>query len=56
MGVWAHAQVDAGAPRRPKPPVDMRDGRRTGRKVGGRLEELERVVGESQRGHRNASK
>ena len=36
--------------------VGRRDQRREGGEVGGRLEELERVVGEGQRGHRNASK
>lgn len=56
MGVWAHAQVDAGVAGGPELQVGRRDQRREGGEVGGRLEELERVVDEGQRGHRNACK
>jgi len=56
VGVWAHAQVDAGVAGGPELQVGRRDQRREGGEVGGRLEELERVVDEGQRGHRNACK
>ena len=36
--------------------VGRRNQRREGGEVGGRAQKLQRVVGEGQRGHRNASK